>query len=222
MGLFDLFSKKVTPQEMIEAAKDLENRNRTYCSSENHGVARDFPQCNDSDAKNWEIAFVINLNGEQSTQIKKTEKIYVEVGMMAMTIEEIFLPVILFRFNDDKSLSFACITAYDMLSGNSVLCGLNYFDILLSQEKINLHFIFQGGGGSSLSVTNRIKLSPQSFQMKDSVNQIINSLPKKNGHYDTFRVANARLRLEMIMYGKTRSSDKSYGEIFWERYENEE
>jgi hypothetical protein len=220
MGLFDLFGKKVTPQKMIECAKDLGNRNRTNWSEENNGIARDFPQCNDCDAKNWEIAFAINLNEEQSMQIRKTEKTNIEVGMMAMNMAEIFLPVILFRLNGDKSLSFACVAAYDMLSGSSVLCELDYFDILLSQEKIDLYVLFQGERGITLSITNRIKSSPQSLQIKDSVTRIINNLPRKNGHYDTSHVTDARLRLDMAVYGETMFSDKSYGEIFWEKYES--
>jgi hypothetical protein len=218
MGLFDLFSKKVTPQKMIKAAKDLENRNRTNWSGYN-GIARDFPQCNDSDAKNWEIAFVINLNEEQSMQIKETEETYVQVGMVVMNVKEILFPVILFRFNSYRSLSFACITAYDMLSGNSALCGLNYFDILFSQEKINLHLMFQGERGITLFVMNRIKLSPQCSLVKDGITRIINSLPRKNGHYDTSRVEDARLTLDVMINRRMMFSDNSYGEFFWWEYE---
>lgn len=225
MALFGLFgnknTKSVTPQEMIECAKDLENCNRTIWSDGMNGEARDFPQCNDRDAKGWEIAFVINLNKEQSIQIKRMAQITVEVGMMAMNVDEVVLPVILFKLNGDESLSFACITRYDMLSESPVLHSLNYFDILLSQEKIKLSVMFQGEQGSTLSVTNRIKLSPYSFQIKDNVNRVINSLPRKNGQYDTMRVWDARFKLEMAIKNKMISSnDKSYGELFWEKYES--
>lgn len=233
MGIFDFLGKKnnskknFTPEDIIAFAKDLENRNKTHWSSDDNGVARDFPQLKENalldfidDPENWEIAFAINLTEAQRMQIMKTGKTNVEVGMMSLNIGMIPLPIILFRLNGDKKLSFACIASYDMLNDNPELHGLNYFDIFLSQEKIKLYVMFEGERGIILQVTNRLKLSPLSFQVKVTANQTISELNNSNGN--THNVFFAKQDLRNMILRRNLGENKTMGEILWDKYESGE
>jgi hypothetical protein len=217
MGFFSKKKASAKPQEMMAKAKRLEELAR---SCEDSG-ALDFFICKDEAATDWEIALAIRVSEEQQDLFLKSRETMVSIGMMALTVQDILLPIFLVRLNDDKRLSFACLARYDLVGKGSgdVLESLDYFDILSKQERLSLYFSLPNGGSTVLSPTNQLKRSPYLTQIASQIDELLAALVRKRDN--NFAISSARLSLESMAMQKNWETGKeqSFGDLMWERYE---
>lgn len=201
-----------TPQEMMNKAKALED---TAAQGVSYGDMMDFPVCTDGAGKSWEISFVINLNAEQTALVKGTPSSQAAVSMVALNAGRVVVPIIMLKLNNDSRLAFACATRYGVIGkGTAELASLDYFSILMAQEKLNVFVRFEGERGIVMPITNRLRLSPALAQIKEQADTTVATLLKESPFL--FDISDAIRSVKNMV--KSQSPGKGFGQFIWEKY----
>ena len=213
MALFG-FGKKVPLDDMISEA---ESRRKSMLEGLEEGEMKHCIVYKDG---RWEVQFLLGATDRLKRALSAMQKKPIEFVMMTADMDYGTIPLALFRFYGDKSLSYSCIVSADRYgSKGSVFESIDFFKLLMEQKTVYIILVSDGREQNMIELNNPFVDRP--YEMAKMRSSVRSSILKGDVAY-----FQAKVKFDQYLKSQTYRIDdpdlntyEKIGQLAWGTYE---